>query len=510
MLQNGGIVAAASLGSLDWESWKRRAIRAAPILFIFLVAFIFRSQHFGNPDVDLDEQFYLLVADRMLHGSLVYVDIWDRKPIGLFLIFAAARLLGGDGVIQYQIVATLFVCATCYFMWRIAQRYVNQWQAIFPALLYIFWLELYFGGAGQVGVFYNLCTIVAIWLALRAKDQDDIKLTSRIGFLAMVMFGIGIQIKYTIIPEGMYVGSYLIFCLYQQGTSYVRLAAIAFLFCLGALLPTMIVCVYYLLNGHFSEFYFANFVSIFLRGALVGSFVSRSLEAIFITAVPLIASAIVGLFLSRLRIFGSGRSDFRFLVGWLTAAAVGFSMIGNFYIHYFVSLLLPLCMLTAPLFCSTFVICTLFTTLALYPINLAGVPKFEQTREKILAIQQMTDIIRYHLKGRCLFVFDGPAILYMTNNACIPTRFAYPDHLSNDVEKTGIGTDTQAEMRNILASKPGVIVYAQRPVIPKMNANSVAQIRYALKRDYIKVATVQSPLRAFDLYELRVGIINNH
>jgi hypothetical protein len=61
-----------------------------------------RSPAYGDPDVNLDEEFYLVVADRMMHGAIPCVDIWDRKPIGLFLIYAATRLLGGDGFLQYQ------------------------------------------------------------------------------------------------------------------------------------------------------------------------------------------------------------------------------------------------------------------------------------------------------------------------------------------------------------------------------------------------------------------------
>src|SRR3546814_11116525 len=64
-----------------------------------------------------DEQFYLLVGERMLNwGATPYVDIWDRKPVGLFLLYAGIRLLGDDGIVQYQIVALLTVAATSGIM----------------------------------------------------------------------------------------------------------------------------------------------------------------------------------------------------------------------------------------------------------------------------------------------------------------------------------------------------------------------------------------------------------
>ncbi|MDB5738237.1 MAG: hypothetical protein JWO65_1905, partial [Sphingomonas bacterium] len=63
----------------------RRRIRITPIvatLIVTIVAILARWPVFGNPVVQIDEEFYLLVGDRLLHGAIPYVDIWDRKPIG--------------------------------------------------------------------------------------------------------------------------------------------------------------------------------------------------------------------------------------------------------------------------------------------------------------------------------------------------------------------------------------------------------------------------------------------
>ena len=85
--------------------------RGLAILLLF-VALAIRAWDFGNPVIDADEQYYLLVGDRMLHGAVPYMDLWDRKPIGLFALFAAIRLLPGDGILAYQLAATLSAWAT--------------------------------------------------------------------------------------------------------------------------------------------------------------------------------------------------------------------------------------------------------------------------------------------------------------------------------------------------------------------------------------------------------------
>ena len=90
----------------------------AVFVLLLLVAILIRARDFGNPAIHVDEEYYLLVGDRMLHGVLPYIGIWDRKPVGLFLIFAAIRLIPGDGILTYQLVATLFAAATAWMIAR--------------------------------------------------------------------------------------------------------------------------------------------------------------------------------------------------------------------------------------------------------------------------------------------------------------------------------------------------------------------------------------------------------
>ena len=57
------------------------------------VAVAARAGTFGNPNIHVDEQFYLYVARRMLEGARPFVDVWYRKPIGLFALYLPAAAL---------------------------------------------------------------------------------------------------------------------------------------------------------------------------------------------------------------------------------------------------------------------------------------------------------------------------------------------------------------------------------------------------------------------------------
>src|SRR5882757_1607087 len=90
---------------------------------LLLLAVLVRLVTFGNPIVDIDEQYYFVVADAMRHGALPYVDIWDRKPIGLFLIYLPAALAGPvAGIYIYQMMALAAVLLTALIIARLADN----------------------------------------------------------------------------------------------------------------------------------------------------------------------------------------------------------------------------------------------------------------------------------------------------------------------------------------------------------------------------------------------------
>ena len=135
---------------------------------LLVFAIVVRARDFGNPIVHVDEQYYLLVGDRMLHGALPYVDIWDRKPVGLFAIFAAIRLLPGHGILAYQLVATFFAAATAWLIASGGRRLgASPLGALIAGLAYVLWLSFLSGRGGQSPVFYNLFVAGAAALTLR-------------------------------------------------------------------------------------------------------------------------------------------------------------------------------------------------------------------------------------------------------------------------------------------------------------------------------------------------------
>ena len=400
--------------------------------------------------------------------------------------------------------AALFAAATAWVVWKIGCRYVGRWTAVLPAIFYVIWQEPFNGGGGgQSAIFYNLLTALCAFLALQSGNESRSQPRIRNGAAAMLLMGIAIQIKYTVLPEGIFFGCYFLWVLRRERT-LMELLGIGAAYVAIALLPTIGVCLYYLAIGHFDAFFYANFLSVFDRGALVSDHVSDNLTYILIAGLPLIVCGVLG-FVKLASEGGAAGRDAPFLFGWAIAAAAGFLMISNFYWYYFMPVILTLSVLMVPLLRSTATGILAVLLLTIWPLWISDTPSWSHTADRKASIADLTAMIRPYVSSSrdCLYVFDGPSALYLTSNSCLPTSYVYPDHLSNDVERTGLGIDAAAEMQRVLNSRPGAIVTAEKKVVPILNEANVRALDTALRSDYRMIGRRRHGWRVIRVYARR-------
>lgn len=494
--------------TLSWRTaahqrrhWRLQAASpdcSVALLTFLVVAVLARWQTFGDPVVGYDEQFYLLVGDRMWnHHALPYVDIWDRKPIGLFLIYAFARMLGGAGFLQYKLVALGFVLTTAMVVYRIAREAGFRFGGIVAGALYICWLNFVEGEGGQADVLLAPFVAAAGWITWRARPGAA-GLPAR-GALAMLLIGVAMQIKYTAMFEGVYFAFALLAKFHRGEVRMARLAAMGVLWGGCAALPTVVVSLYYVAIGHWPEFVFANFLSQFGRNPLPAGLEAKNYAFILGIFMPLMALVWV----SRRR----GGAHFGFCLGWLAISLGGMLLVGN-------------------------VGSTHYATPALIPAVLAGAGAWgEGARRRWpalafvavgFALSQLVLERVIYLKGGaaaaaavaaaarpgkgCIYVYNGYPALYMLTHSCLPTRWAFPGHLNFSAEASihAIGVDPVAEEARILASEPAAIV-DDYPVNGGNPANH-ALLEAALRRHYTLVARVANGAGRFRLvYRRRPG-----
>jgi hypothetical protein len=460
-------------GAVRESSW--------PVFFGLLAfALLVRAQTFDNPVLGFDEQFYLLVGDRMLHGAVPYVDIFDRKPIGLFLIYTAIRALGGDSFIQYKLVACGFVALTALLIYRAARPISSAFAACVVACLYILWLNFTEGEGGQAQVFYNLPMLMAAMLTWRAVRTGERIVT--LGGAAMLLVGIAIQIKYTAIFEGLFFGIALLWARYRSRASLAALAALA-LFWIGcALLPTGLAALVYWRIGALQPFLFANFLSLFARTPDPFPAEMAGLFKILGILLPLLLFCVLS---PRDRDFAKTMGS-TFPLLWLGAALLGVLLFGSFLApQYSMPVLVPACIAAAPFFAGSghariAAGVTLAAALLIGQIGLQRNAFQKGGRAEALAVAQAAQP-----SHGCIYVYDGYPALYMLTHSCLPTRWAFPGHLNTREEDSAnaIGVDPASEVRRILATRPEVIV-DDAPAYEFGNPETRALVESALARDY--------------------------
>ncbi|WP_375393932.1 ArnT family glycosyltransferase [uncultured Sphingomonas sp.] len=455
--------------------WQRGRV---PLILLAL-AVATRVWDVGNPIVHVDEQYYLLVGDRMLRGALPYVDIWDRKPIGLFAIYAAIRLLPGNGIVAYQLVALLFAAATAWVVERMARKVGgSRGAALAAGAAYLVWLPLLSGRAGQSPVFYDLFVTLSALLSLRLPELAGERRVGAIvgnGAIVCLLAGLAIQTKYTPAVEGAYFGVVHLVYLRRARARWRVTGAAAMAWIVLGLAPTALVVAIYWAKGPavFAAFWFANFSSILLRHGYPASKIAMRLLGTWAQLSPLAIAAGVAL-------YAGPRGGVRGIAfGWLAAALVGYAMIGAFFDHYALPLAAPLCVAAAPTFSRyrRAMIVALAAGCAVFAVKLAL-----RTDDRA-AIHAVARTMAANDHGRCPYVFAGDSILYHLAQACLPTAYAFPSTLAYAPEQGATGIDEAGEVARIMTAAPPVVVTLDHP-LADWNVRSLTVMRAALARDY--------------------------
>ncbi|TPW33688.1 hypothetical protein [Oecophyllibacter saccharovorans] len=455
-----------------------------PVLLL-LVALAMRAPLFGNALIYNDEDFYLYGGGQMWLGRWPYLDIWDRKPFGLFALFAFFHAFGPWRFWAYQLCATGCVWLTALLVRRMALLIASPGGAFVAAVFYIVALETRKGFGGQTPVFYNLLVACAFWLVVSRmetlqRQPARLRLT---GLACMGLFGLALQLKPTVVFEGMFLGLVLLWLGWKGGQKPLALLLDGVLWVAAALLPTVLVVLGYVLAGHGREWWFANILSFFHRANAPEPHDVRQL--LVIVGVFLLCGWVFT-WAQKTRFSAAQKRAYLFLSAWALVALVAVWLVGGYFIHYALPLMLPLSILVAPVWQERTGKLLLIGVMVV--LVLSGVRQVRHIAKK-RGLETYREIVRtLSDPPGCVFEYLAtPILMDATPQAarCQLTRWPFPAHLGLQREQGAMGVtpDEGTEVARIFAAHPRYVVindFFQDPKDEGVPATDLAVIRHLL------------------------------
>lgn len=432
-----------------------------PVMAVWLVlcALITRAAVLGDVSYFNDESFYYLAGLRLHDGMLPYVDVWDRKGPGLFATYWLITFLPG-GVLAAHLVAALCAAATAMVVAAIA-RLMTGWQgAALAATLYLASMPLFGGAGGQTPVFYNVLMAGAVLLVLGARGDLARGCMPVAVPLSMAMAGLAITFKQTAAFESAFLGLWVLIAMSRGGATAAQVGRRAVLMVIAGAVPFLAAGASFAILGHFGEFWHAMVLSNLSKTYDPFGDHWLRLQKLALMVAPVALVAVFGLLTTPRQGAWDGR---RFVALWIAAALVGFGVLPNFYDHYVLPLLVPLCVAAAPALDRdgrgriAAIAVLSFLAVASPMFDFAGrhaaSARVEGLARRVLARDPHPRVL----------VYEGPMSLYTLTGSTPPSPLLDNFHLYFPAENNTSHLDTAREMRRILAWRPTVVLVGVMP-----------------------------------------------
>jgi 4-amino-4-deoxy-L-arabinose transferase-like glycosyltransferase len=492
-------------------SWieARRSSIAISVLLIG-AALVLRAFSFTTAGLDWDESLYIVIAQRWLAGGVPYVTVWDQHPMGLPAVFAAATWLVGDGLLAARIAGFVAVVGTAILLWRMLFRFAGEALAgVLAAVIYLFYMTRPEGLAANTEVFNNLIVSVASFLLFGEMTRHGTRVRTGVILIASLLFGIGLQIKYVVLPEAAALCCMVLVKAWRDGEGFGRLAWLAIVSMAGGLLPTVLMSLYFWKMGAWQDYLDGNLSANvnYLGDRIAATLVWLRLRYGLVPLLGLLPWPFALAWLYRDRAIRSRYGELMvWLAVWLIAACIDVAIPFKFWKHYFNALIPPLCLMAG----MGAVLLTRYAwprrrlfgfmvVATLLPAVFSLIKHAPDSRsvDRLNVPRAIADRIRNGgTDGRDVYVFNYDSLVYACSDTVPPTKYVLGIELA---DFSGIsGSRPEIEIDRILSARPRWMVvadpspYIYPPAIwERLNA---ALRQYEVVAEYQEMDYIQPPI----------------
>lgn len=306
----------------------------AILVLIGLAAFALRML-FVHVPFDRDEGIYAYIGKELLGGSVLYKDVIDIKPPGIYYLYALAIATFGGTVEGVRTFTAIYSLATLGAVYWLARSVYGVVAAIGAAILFAVFscAPLTEGCGSNAEVFMVLPLMLGVIIFLRGAEKEDRRLLFWSGFCGAA----AILVKTVALPYGVVLFGAAFFMRRNGASLRVRLVDAAS-YLAPYLLMALLTGLFFYGQGALDNFIYWNFSLplLYRKEEVILSYsvlqVIKVLAPEFLLLTLLALPTAVWLVITR--------CNFKniVLVLLVTASCLGIWLPGKFFPHYFIQL----------------------------------------------------------------------------------------------------------------------------------------------------------------------------
>jgi 4-amino-4-deoxy-L-arabinose transferase-like glycosyltransferase len=440
--------------------------------------------------LDHDESTYLEISRQLLLGKVLYVDMIDIKPPGIFLILAGFQAVFGHSIFVMRLLVSLWIGLTAFMVFLAGRRLIKDTRAsIAGAVIYIFFLSTwsFYGVSITPEIFFNLFTISALYILLRFQSVWKY-------FLAGMVAGLGFMVKYFVLLD---FGVILLFFLLLQyfsasGRMSVKNIVLGTVLAVaGFSLPFGLCNLYFYRSDHWDAFVNIIYLAPSRYPSPINTAkMSKFLLDLQLRFLPFFFFFYFVMFNRKFRFDGLQPLKL-FLAAWSVVALIAVVISGNHYGHYTIQLMLPVSLAAGLYFHSGRVLpkslkwMVTFKTgilLLTFMVALISAMKLEYVFRRDIPRE-----VAAYLKPRLgendvLYTSNYHHILYYLLKKDSPTPYVHRSILLDNRHIKALDINKEEEFRKIIAQEPAYIVTQKE--YPEGMMKDYLEENFQLEKDF--------------------------
>ncbi|WP_083901948.1 ArnT family glycosyltransferase [Leptospira vanthielii] len=438
------------------------------LVFVFFLAFAFflRYPSFGYTAIDWDEITYSLIGEGWLQGKLPYRDLWDIKPIGIYIIYAIIHGFLGFSIFAIRVSTLIVVVCSAYVIWLILRK-SNRSFALGAGLGFLILFSYFLNGlSGNTELFYLCLEVIGVWFLFYGKKKYR--------FLSPLVLGFAFIIKYNTAFDIL--GFYLLHLylhrkhIFKNPKSFVGYV----LFYAITMLPFFISTIWIFgvgLGDSFLETHKILFSNYAKKVTFVEKIVSLQTYPVLATII-LIQLGTFFLYLGKKKIPKVLLVSFL----WTITSFFAATWTGYFFEHYYLPMIAPAILGSSFLFRflnvkyffrykqKVAIVFVIFILIPLAVIVRKRVIKLSKVYPDI-AKEIFVDIQNANLDPRPVFVAKGTHGIYSLFKQIPINRVIQPGNFTDKTNAKAMFIDNEEIKDKISKSKPGLILFCDLDVL---------------------------------------------